>query len=85
MREFIYVLFDKNAGIALKPVLVHRNDVAPIREVEEIANNSESIIAKHAADFELIRIATIDLETLEVEMIERAVVTTALDVQHKKE
>ena len=66
MIENIYCIYDNNAGIALKPFSIHRNDVAPCREVTEVANNKDSIIHKHAADFELLHVATIDLVTLEV-------------------
>lgn len=80
MIENLYILYDKNAKIGLKPLLVHRNDVSPVREIEEVTANKETLIHKHAGDFQLLHVGTIDLETLQVSGLEPRVVAEAIDL-----
>lgn len=80
MIETIYCIYDKEAGIALKPFLIHRNDVAPVREFQEVAQKEGTPIHNHASEFQLIAVAVIDLETLEVSPTERRLVATAIDL-----
>lgn len=85
MIENIYVMFDKGANIALKPLIVQRNDVIPVRELGELVNNSETIIHKHPQDFQIIHIGSIDLENLVVEQCEPRIVAVGLDLLPKKD
>lgn len=80
VNENIYCIYDTQSQIALKPFMIHRNDVAPLREFQEIARNKDSLIAKHAKDFQLIQIGIVDLITLEVTVITPRQVATALDL-----
>jgi len=80
MEENIYVLYDKEAKIALKPLLVHRNDVAPLREIQEIAGNKDSLIHKHAGDFELLHIGVLNLDTLEIHAVKARSVANVIDL-----
>jgi hypothetical protein len=66
VKENIYCLYDKKSQIALKPFLVHRNDVAPLRETQDVVANKDTVIHKHPQDFDLICVGEIDLESLEV-------------------
>lgn len=85
MNETIYAIYDKESGIALKPFIIARNDVAPVREFHTIANNPETIIHQHAKDFELIAVGQVNLETLALEGIVHRTVAQALDMQSKKD
>lgn len=86
MREAIYVLYDRAAQIALKPCMIHRNDVAPVREVTELTRNPDSIIHRHPQDFQLLHVADINLETLEVTPLpEPRIVLEAKDATEKRE
>lgn len=81
MLENIYALYDRESGITLKPLLIDRNDVAPVRQITDLANNKDSIINKHAKDFQLVHIGTIDIETLAITAVARRVVANAADLQ----
>lgn len=85
MKENIYVLFDKKAGIALKPFMIERNDVVPIRQLTEATNNTESVLNKAPADFALMRVGTADIETLEIQPHEPVTVVEIADLVHKAE
>lgn len=86
MRENIYLIYDTKSQIGLKPFIISRNDVAPLREVGELVRNAETILHKHAADFQLIQVAVINLETLEIEVLERPrQVANAVDLVEKDE
>lgn len=79
MKENVYVLYDRNAGIALKPAMIERNDVIPIRQITDLAKNEQSIINRHPEDFQIVHIATFDLETLEIQAVIPRVVIIAND------
>lgn len=66
MRENIYVIYDTKAGIAIKPPMVERNDVAPVRMLTEVARRPEGVISQNPAEFQLIHVGEMDLETLEI-------------------
>lgn len=86
MIENIYVLFDLGSGIALKPAMIDRNDVAPLRVLGDTAQNPESLVSKHPNEFQLIHVGTIDLETLTVQALQHPrVVATASDMLPKNE
>lgn len=80
MIENIYCLMDRGANVALKPFMISRNDIAPVRETLEATTNPESIMHKHASDFELVHIATVNLETLAVEPVEPRTVARCIDL-----
>lgn len=71
MKENIYVIYDVKSQIALKPFMIQRNDVVPIRELTELVQNKDTVLHKHAEDFHLIQIATIDIESLEMEILQQ--------------
>lgn len=83
MTENIYCIYDKEAGISLKPFLIHRNDVAPVREFEEVATNKDSVLYKHAGDFDLMQIGQINLETMEIQQVEPRLVARGIDLIDK--
>lgn len=85
MQENIYVMFDIGSGIALKPLMVERNDVAPIRVLSETARNEQSLVNKFPQDFQLVHVGTINLETLEVAGMPSRVVATGLEVLATKD
>lgn len=84
MKENIYVIFDRVANVAIKPPMVERNDVVPIRSLTQAALNNDSIIAKYPKEFELIQIGTLDMETLEVTQQEPRLVAVAVDLLPKE-
>lgn len=79
----IYVLYDRAAENALRPFMIHKNDVVPLRETTDLANNPESVINRHAKDFELIHIGQVDCETLQLVPMQPRLVATALDLVRK--
>lgn len=81
MKETVYVLYDNEAQLGLKPFIISKNDVVPIRELQELANDDKSIVSKHPTSFQLVAVAEIDLETLEVTALTPRVVTIAVDLQ----
>lgn len=85
MIENIYIIYDRAAGIALKPPLIHRNDVAPVRELQQIANDPNSIINKHAHEYELIQIGTLNVITLDLTQTEERIVVRADELITPKE
>jgi hypothetical protein len=80
MKEHIYVLYDKGAQMALKPFMVSRNDTVPVRELAEITANKDTPMHKHASEFELVQVATIDMETMHVEKTELRIVARCIDL-----
>lgn len=70
MRENIYALYDTAAQMTLKPLIISTNDVMPLREVQAIAENRDTVISKHAGDFELLQIGTIDLAAAHIERLD---------------
>lgn len=86
MRENIYVIYDNAANIALKPPMISANDVEPIRTLQQATQHPESTMAKYPAEFTLIHIGTVDLETLVVMGEERPrIVAQAIDLIPKTE
>lgn len=84
MIENIYAIYDRKAGIALKPFLIHRNDVVPIRELTQLVNDETTILHKHAPDFTLIQLGTVNLETLHLEQENIRDVVTAAELLQKE-
>lgn len=84
MIENVYCIYDKQTNMALKPFFIHRNDVAPVRELEDIVSNKDSIIHKHAGDFDLIHIGTVNLETMELDKQPPRLVVHCLDLLDDK-
>lgn len=80
MTENIYALYDHEAGITLKPLMIDRNDVAPVRQITDLTNNKESIIHRHAAHFSLVHIGTIDIESLELQPMAPRTVANCKDL-----
>jgi hypothetical protein len=80
MEENLYAIVDKQAGIALKPFITSRNDVDPIRQVQQLANDDKTIINAHSRDFVLIHFATVNLETLDIKPVEPRTVAEAVDL-----
>lgn len=64
MKENLYMVYDNESQIGLKPIVISKNDVGPVREIQEVVNDEKSLLHKHAGDFELLHIGEIDLETL---------------------
>jgi hypothetical protein len=85
MDEYIYIIFDKNAGIGLKPLIVSRNHVAPLREVQDLCNNKETLLYKHAGDFQLVKIGVLNLETLEIIRHTPEVIANCIDLVEQPE
>lgn len=82
MQENIYVIYDTGTGIALKPPMVDKNDVQPIRVLTDtiLQAGTNNVIANHRKDFQLIHIGTLDLETLEINKVEPRLVAQAIDL-----
>lgn len=85
MIEGIYVLFDIKAGIALKPLMVERNDVVPIRNLTDLTNDPNTIIARNPEDFAVIHIGAINLETLAIEGDQPRTIARATEVKKATE
>lgn len=81
MRENLYVIYDKKAGIALKPVIVDRNDVQPVRGLSDLVNKDGNMLNHNPDDFDLVQIGSIDLETLEVQQETMRIVALASDLK----
>lgn len=82
MKENVYCIYDTASKLAIKPFMVERNDVVPIRTLQQLVNEKTTIFHKHAMEFELIHIAELDTETLEVKPVEmQRVVTTASELK----
>lgn len=62
-NHIVYAIYDKEAHHTLTPLLTSANPVNPIREFSALANNTESIVNRHARSFKLIEIGTLNLET----------------------
>lgn len=84
MKENIYAIVDRESGIALKPFIIQRNDVAPVREFEDLCTNKETMFNKHAGDFELMHLGEVDLETLEIIGLTPRTVARAIDLIDKE-
>jgi hypothetical protein len=56
MRQGLYCIYDRLAGIILGPVQLHRHDAAAVRTFDEIARMENSTVGRHPADFALIRV-----------------------------
>lgn len=78
--EGVYAIYDKQAGTLLKPFLISRNDVGPTREILEIVTNKDTLIHKHASDFDLMHFAQIDMATMEIEQLEPRLVARCKDL-----
>lgn len=76
ITEKLYIIFDKDAQVAIKPALISRNDVAPIREFTQAINNPESLMNKYPASFELYLVGEINLITLAIQPEQPRVVIT---------
>lgn len=84
MIENLYVLYDREAKIALKPIIIERNDVVPVRMLTDLTNKPDTIVNKHTEDFSLIHIGEIDLETLEIKAYDVArTVVLAKDLKNE--
>lgn len=84
MKHILYAIRDQGAGYYTTPIMVNRNDITPLREFQALATNPESIVNKHAAEFELHAIGEIDLETGEIFPLAKArTIASALDFQQK--
>lgn len=83
MWENIYCLYDNNAGIALKPIIVERNDVVPVRQFTQLVNDEKSILHTHSGEFDLVQFGRINLETLEIEPGEQRIVANGADLKAK--
>lgn len=84
MIENIYVIYDMKAKIALKPFMIERNDVVPIRQFGELVNNEQTILHKHPGDFELVQIGHVDLETLLMDGMDDRLVANGLEFVQAK-
>lgn len=80
MLETIYVLWDNEAKLALKPLIISKNDVQPIRDVTDVVNNKDSQINRTASSYQLLAIGTIDLESLEISADETRLVAECADL-----
>lgn len=58
----IYCIWDRKAGIAL-PAFSSQNDTSAVRTFTEAVMTSETPVSQYPADFDLMRIGTVDLET----------------------
>lgn len=85
MVEKIYCIYDRESKQVLKPLIVQRNDTAPIREFEQLANNNETIFHKYPADFALLEIGAIDMETMEIITSGPRHIHTALELLDNKQ
>lgn len=85
MTENIYVIWDQKAEIALKPPFIDRNDVQPVRQFTEVANNPESMLYKSPGDFVLVHVGEIDLEIPALSPVQPRIVITALDAKRPTE
>lgn len=84
MIENVYCIYDRAASIALKPLLTSRNDVVPLREFKQIANNPESIVHNHPQDFDLMHIGTVNLEAALIEHSPSRIVVNAAELKDPK-
>lgn len=84
MEHSIYAIHDTGAGIYLTPLMTSKNDVAPLRELNNLANDPASLFHKHARDFDLVHLGTINLETGYIEAAPHRVVANAADVQARQ-
>lgn len=86
MRENIYVIYDNAANVAIKPPMISTNDVEPLRTLQQATQHPDSTMHKYPAEFTLIHVGTIDLETLVVMGEERPrIVAQAIDLIPKPE
>nr|QJB20412.1 MAG: nonstructural protein [Microvirus sp.] len=66
MLEYIYSVYDRKAQYYL-PIFTRRSDADAQRQFAEIVATSDTPISKYPADFDLVRLGTIDLETGSIE------------------
>lgn len=62
-QEFgLYSIWDRKAGYYL-PAFNLKSDAEASREFQNIVTSSDTPVSKYPADFDLVRIGTIDMET----------------------
>lgn len=81
MNENIYAVYDLRAHIILKPVIIERNDVTPVRQFTELTNNKDTLFYKNPEDFHIMQIGTINLETGEVTQTDFRIVANASELK----
>lgn len=62
----LYSIYDRKAGYYL-PIFQMRGNADAIRQLTELVTNSDTPIAKYPADYDLVRLGSIDLETGQIE------------------
>lgn len=85
MWENLYSLRDTRAEITLKPLILERNDVVPVRQFKQLVNDEKSMLYKHAAEYDLVQIGRVNIETLETEPVDLRVVANGKDLQDTPE
>jgi len=62
----IYALYDRKAGYYL-PIFQMRGDTDAIRQFSEIVTQSDTPVSKYPADYDLVSLGYIDMETGQIE------------------
>lgn len=75
MRMGIYVVFDAKADAVMGAPFAERSDETAARAYSDMASRKDSLIGTHPEDFDLIRVAYVDLSTRKVEMVEQLIVS----------
>lgn len=66
--EGLYSIWDRKAGYYL-PVFNKKSDAEALREFQNLVVNSETPISRYPADFDLVKIGTMEMETGYIESL----------------
>lgn len=68
MRKFIYMLHDRVGGQLIGQCWIDASDGAAIREFHDVLANPQTSPGRHPADYDLVRLAEVDVEELTITM-----------------
>lgn len=75
MRMGLYAVFDQKAAAVMGAPFAERSDETAARAFGDMASRAESLIGAHAEDFDLYRVAWVDLSSRKVDPADELIVS----------
>lgn len=66
MRKYIYMLYDRLGEQLIGQCWIDASDGAAIREFHDVLANPQTSPGRHPADYDLVRLAEVDVEDLAI-------------------